>query len=132
MNNPRPGLNSTAEYTTSGLPWLTSSIVSVTPQRIDFHKVTRALTIRNLTGPGDLNVGFTAVGVSGSNKFSIPVGDSERFEFRTKVLWLQSSAGTVSYSLAAELTLIDASQMPLLTGSTTHDNDPGSGWNNIG
>ncbi len=130
LNTPKSGFHLTSEYQTAGLPFVTSSVALTTPSRIDFPKVTRAFTVRNLAGGGNLCVGFTAAGVTGSNRFEIPISGSERFELRIRTLFLQSTVGNVNFSLMAEETLIDRDQMPTLTGS--NDGSPGALWQGIG
>lgn len=118
-NNPEGGFGSAAEYQSSGLPWVTSSVGSSTPQRWQFPKVTRCVTIRNTTtSPGAyVQVGFTQNGVQGTNRFSIPAGQQELFEVRCKEIWISAISGSAEYSIFAALTTIPARGMPLLTGS---------------
>lgn len=132
LNNPKVGLHATPEYQASGLPFVTGSSVTTSSVRIDFPKVTRAITVRNLSNSPFLYIGFTANGVTGSNRYSIPAGEAERFEIRCKNIFLMSDTGTVNYCLIGELTLIDADQMPTLTGSTVIDTNGGSGWLGVG
>lgn len=131
LNNPKAGAHSANDYQVVGLPWVTGSTATTTPQQLSFPKVTRAITVRNNDNSNLLYIGFTQNGVTGSNRFAIPSGDSDRFEVRTKVLWLQSDASTVDYSVLAELTLIDGTMFPILTGSTTGDAD-GNSWKGVG
>lgn len=130
MHNPKPGFHFVSEYQSSGLPFVTSSVATSTAQRIDFPKVTRAITIRNLDGQNGLHVGFTRAGILGSNKFTLSVSSSERFEVRVKNVWLQSGGGNANFSLLGELTLINSEDMPNLTGS--NDGSPGGSWSGIG
>lgn len=132
IGHPKPGLNNVPEYQASGLPFVTSSTVATTPLRVDFTKVTRAITVRNLGSGPILYVGFTSNGVTGSNRFAIPSGSSERFEVRCKNVFLMSEIGNASFSLLGELTLIDTSQMPTLTGSVSGSVDGGSSWTGVG
>lgn len=130
LNTPKSGFHNTPEYQSSGLPFVTSSSVTTAGVRIDFPKVTRAFIVRNLDTTNGLHVGFTANGVTGSNRFTVPAASSERFELRVKTLFLQSTTSTVNFSLLGELTLIDASNMPTLTGSS--DGTAGGSWTAIG
>lgn len=126
-NNPEGGFNSAAEFQSSGLPWVTSSVGGATPQRWSFPKVTRSIIVRNtVTGSGNnLLIGFTQNGVQGSNNFVLPPGTQEVFEVRVKELWVQ---GSTNYSIFAALTTIPSRNMPILTGSLAG----GGGWDGVG
>ena len=115
LNNPRPGFNLTAEYQVSAIPWVTSSNVTGV-KRHDFYKVTKFVVVKNNSGPGTLRVGFTNLGVQGSNYFELAAGESFAGDFRVKTVYLSSSAN-VSYSMLAGVTMIDASMMVEITGS---------------
>ena len=133
MQNTRSGFQNSGEYISAGLPWVTSSLApSSTAIRIDFFKVTRGFTVRNLGPATHLHVGFTQNGVQGGNRYTIPSGSSERFETRAKELWLLGSTGGAQFCVSAELTLIDASMMPTLTGSAQVDANGGSAWQGVG
>jgi len=133
LNNASSGLFNAVEYQAPGFPWLTSSAANTTPSKLNFFKVTRGITVRNL-GATPLHIGFTQLGVTatGSNRYTIPASTSERLEIRTAVLWLQAESGTANYSILAELTLIDAKMMPELTGSTLSGSGQGFGWQGVG
>lgn len=127
-DNPRAGFSSASEFTVSGLPWVTSSVAPAagSPQRFDFPKVTRTITVsnRDSTFGNTLSIAFTRGGIIsgtggiGQQKFILHGGQSETFELRVNRLFLQGENGTPPYSILAGLTAIDANSMPVLTGSS--------------
>jgi hypothetical protein len=135
LNHPGPGIGAVGEYQSSGLPFVTGSTTNTVGKFITFPKVTRAITVRNTDGTGgNIFVGFTENGVrsaTASNRFQIPVSASERFEVRVKEVYIGGSGAATSFSLFAELTLIDAKEMPVLTGSAI-GNPQGVNWPGIG
>lgn len=140
LGNPKGGAGYAAEFQSSALPWVTSSVApSVgSPLRLDFPKVTRFFTVAN-TGANTLSFGFTWAGVANSsNKFILSGSQSATFELRVKSLWLQSESGTTTFSLMAGLTTVDARDWPELTGSSPSgvfgdgSVNPGANWAGIG
>lgn len=132
LGNPAGGLNYGIEFQTSALPFLTTSVapVSGSPVRFDFPKVSRFIAVSNLSTGSTLSFGFTALGVmSSSCKYVLNGGQSVSFELRVAKMWLQGEDGTPPYSMCAGLTNIDASNMPVLTG-TLGNGDPG--WVGVG
>jgi hypothetical protein len=134
LNNPQGGIGYAAEFQSSALPWVTSSIAPAagSPVRFDFPKVTRFIIVsnRDTTATNTISVGFTRAGVvSTSNKYILNGGQSMTFEVRVKELWLQGETGTPPISICAGLTNIDKNAMPLLTG-TLPDGSPG--WTGVG
>lgn len=129
-NNPEAGFGSAAEFQSSGLPWVTSSVGGSSPQRWSFPKVTRCITVRNTTtgSGGYLMIGFTQLGVQGSNNYILPPNTQEQFEVRCKELWIMAAGAPANYSIFAALTTIPERNMPVLTGSM---NGTGS-WIGVG
>lgn len=121
LNNPRSSFGSASEFTVSGLPWVTSSVApTTTAKRFDFAKITKTITVRNLASGSaeQIAVGFTRDGINGTNRFVVPAGSEMVFETRVKSVYLLSlDASSLSFSMYAGLTTIDASEMPHLTGS---------------
>lgn len=130
LDNPKGGLGYAAEFQSSALPWVTSSVApaSGSPYRIDFPKVTRFITVMN-AGDSALSVGFTRNGVLGNNKVILGLSQSICLEVRVKHLFLQGEGGTPNYSICAGLTTIDARDMPHLTGTLP---DGSAGWQGVG
>ena len=121
MNNPKPGFNFTPEYQSSGLPWALSGSVSTTAVCYETSLVTRAVTVANNSPSGNfLLFGFTRNGTQlGTNSFALDGGKSQRFEVRVRDLWFRGQNSTVNFTVLAELTTIERSKMPPLTGSAS-------------
>lgn len=117
--NARSGPNNVAEYQASGLPWVTASVATTTPRRIDFPYVTNQITFK-ATGT-DVRFGFTQNGVNGSNYFTLAASQSLTMDVRTKQLWVMANSGSADFQLFAGLTMIDAKNFPVLTGSAVHN-----------
>ena len=120
LNNPVGGIGYAAEFQSSALPFLTSSIaLQNTSTRIDFPKVTRFICIANHESTGKyLKFGFTKNGVELGNYFLLDGGQqTQNLELRVTSLHLMGSSSAVSFSMLAGLTNIDARQMPILSGS---------------
>jgi hypothetical protein len=126
---PGSGLNNTAEYVASPLPWVSSSVVaSGSVWRIDFPKVTSEIHVHNAT-PADSSVGvaFTLSGALGTNRFLIGtnqtsgnsyVGETFSFRTRVKTLYIVGLTGSSTVSVFAGLTMINPRAFPILTGSS--------------
>lgn len=133
LNNPKSGFNSASEFQMSGLPWVVSGSASSSAVCHQFDKITKSITIKNHEPAGTiLRVGFTQNGidgVGGKYYFGVDGGDVFQVNVRVKEVFLKrDGASDVDYSLFAELTTIDSSMMPVLTGSingTTY-------WNGVG
>lgn len=130
MDNPKTGFGHAAEFQSSALPWVTSSVAPAAasgPVRHDFPKVARFITVSNRDGAANtLSFGFTYNGVKFSNnKFVLGAGQSLTLELRVKSIWVQGETGTPNYSVLAGLTTVDARDMPELTGSV-------GGWTGVG
>jgi hypothetical protein len=120
FNNPYyVGLSNVGSYQVSGMPFATSSIAvptsSATPTQISFPWVTQRIFVSNINTAAPLRVGFSAIGVSGTNYFVIPAATSTTSfptqEFRVKVnsiFLLSNTAIPTSASVFAELTNIDS------------------------
>lgn len=123
LNNPKSGLNTTAEFTMSGLPWVLSGTVSSTTVRYIFPKVTKDILVinNNTTATHRLRVGFTENGVNGvaaANYIIVNGGSNITLGVRVKELYLLRDGDTdISTSVCANLTMIDSTMMPILTGS---------------
>lgn len=122
---PSSGPNNTAEYMASGLPFVSSTISSVTPLKIDFPYVTSELYLKVSGSTGEsIRVGFTQAGIQGNNYFVVDSGASFPFRIRCKTLFIRSNNGTPSYSLMAAMTMVPNRSFPTLTGSAA---DPDTG-----
>ncbi len=123
LNNPVAGYSYAAEFQSSALPWVTSSLAaSGSATRFDFQTATRFITLANLsTAGGVLAFGFTAAGMSdtNSNKFYLSASQQLTIETRVKTLYVMGQNSAVSFSLFAGLTTVLAANTPVVTGSQT-------------
>ena len=133
MNDPKIGYNSVTEFMGSGLPWVITATAGSTVTKHSFDKITKHIKISNLAAPGVyLRVGFTDNGIRavGSNYYyKVNGGETLELDARVKNVFLLRDASTDAlYSIYAELVGIDASMMPILTGSI----DGTTFWNGVG
>lgn len=129
LDNPRGGYGLSAEYQSSALPWVTSSVAPTTPQEIDFNYITRFICVNNTDSASSLSIGFSLNGINGGNRLIIPHGQALTLEWRCAKLWIKGeSGGNPNYSLAVGLTTVPAGQMPILSGS----GPDGSNWQGVG
>lgn len=133
MNEPRIGYNSVTEFMGSGLPWVTSGTAGATATSYKFDKITKRVIITNHESGGKhLRVGFTLNGidgVEGNYFFRVDGGNTFEFDARVKEIYLKrDGANDISFSMYAELVGIDATMMPILTGSI----DGTTFWNGVG
>ena len=134
LNNPSSGFFAASEYMVSPLPWVVTGSTSTTAiNKHTFHKVSKSLTVTNHAAAGTfLRVGFTNNGVNGVGDnyfFKINGGNTINLDVRVSEVFIRAdSSNTISYSLYAGLTTIDAGQMPMLSGSS----GSGTGWEGVG
>jgi len=122
MNDPRIGFNSVTEFMGSGLPWVLSETISNTVVKHSFDKVTKHIKVRNHAADGVyVRLGFTRNGINGVGaNYYYRINGQETLELdaRVKEIFLLRDAATdCAVSLYVELVGIDASMMPILTGS---------------
>jgi hypothetical protein len=136
LGNPQGGAGYAAEFQSSALPWMTSSIAPTAPNpmKINFGMVTRFVALTNLStgsianGP-NLQCAVTYYGAARATNFvTILPGQTLYLEWRITQVFLQSSAGSCSFSLAAGLTTIPLQNYYNLTGSAAD----GTAWPGIG
>jgi hypothetical protein len=127
---PGGGLNNTAEYMTSGLPWVSaSSLSSGSVWQIDFPNVTNHLRI-HLDGGNNASLafGFTRSGSLGSNKnfltATAQTSDTFSEHVRVKTIYIVALTNNVTASVFAGLTTISTKNFPILTGSAPYAFDP--------
>ena len=131
LDNPKIGTSFAAEFSSSALPWVTSSVAPATgsPTRFNFQKVSRFVIVSNLdaTPANSMSIGFTRLGITTSNnKLVIPGGQTVTLELRVKEIYVQGEGGTPNFSILAGLTNVEAGSMGVLTGSG------GTGWSGVG
>jgi hypothetical protein len=135
LNNPQGGLGYAAEFQTSALPYVTSSVV---PQRtsgclrIDFPKISKFIVVKNNESSGKyLRVGFTRNGTLNlpGYFYLLNGGESLDVDVRVTSIYLAGDTSTVSGSILAGLTNIDSRQMMTLSGTLSDGSD---GWVGVG
>lgn len=120
LDYPRAAAGYATEFSTSALPWVTSSVAPPnTPQRIDFPTTTKFITISNVepARSSSISFGFTLNNVvSGTNKFTLKGGDSVTLDDKTTSLFIRSDSSLgQSYTLCAGLTTVDKRYMPVFS-----------------
>ena len=133
MNEPRIGYNSVTEFMGSGLPWVISGTAGTNAVSYKFDKIAKHIIIANHESAGKyLRVGFTLNGINGAEGnyfFRVNGGNTFEFDARIKEIYLKRDGGSdISFCMYAELVGIDASMMPILTGSI----DGTTFWNGVG
>lgn len=115
------GLNHVPAYQVSGQPFATGSIVATNATVVSFPYVTRWVTIVNNSTSAACKVGFSELGIAGTNYFtvgkgvtSIPV-TTERLELKVSEIWLYGSADV---DIIAGLTSIPTSRTTTSNGSS--------------
>lgn len=127
---PSSGLSNTAEYMTSGLPWVSSSVIpSGSTWTIEFPYVTNHLTVHNAaSSASQLAVGFTFSGSRGTNRFLVDssalIDEAFEQDIRVTKIYLTALTNNVTASVFAGLTTIQAKYFPTLTGSAPVAYDP--------
>lgn len=134
FDNPKSGVSNAAEFSCSALPYVTSSTATAagSPVQWRFPKVSRFITVsnRDATAGNSMSFGFTRAGVvSTNNKFVLMGSQMVTLELRVKEIWVQGEGGTPNYSICAGLTNVDASNMPVLSGTLP---DGSAGWTGVG
>ena len=106
------GLNHTPAYQVSGRPFAQAGTNAKNAVKIDFPYVTRWIQVTNTSGQ-DVRVGFSELGISGSNYFTLQSSGSvrgnsstERLELKITQLWLYSPTKTTSIDVVAGLTTV--------------------------
>lgn len=116
VNYPIAHENYVPAYQTSATPFVTASSVTTTDS-VSFPYVSRFFTVQNRSA-FELRVGFTQLGVQGSNYFVVPSGSQVGGEFKVDRLFLSSSTGAaINYVVLAGLTGIKLTQFTTVTGS---------------
>jgi hypothetical protein len=111
---PEVGLNNVGSYQVSGRPFASGNITVNHAMKVDFPMVSQYFEVIN-RGSGSVRVGFSQVGVSGSNYFVVSGsslrqhGHSGTQRLKVSQIWLYAdtpgTAGKVD--VAAGLTCID-------------------------
>lgn len=131
LDNPRGGAGYAAEFQSSALPWMTSSLAPAagSPNLYKFNYVSRFVSLINQS-TGSISMAATYNGITkSSNKVVVPAGQSLTLEWRLTQLFVQSEGGaSAPFTLAAGLTTIRSQDFPLITGSYSD----GTNWAGVG
>jgi len=123
LKNPGMGEFYTPAYQMSGIPFVTSSTVTLGQTReITFDNVSRFIVVKNTGATSTaIAVGFTQNGLktSNSNYFILSGSDSFSAELKTDRLFISGAVGaSTSFSVVAGLTVIPQENMLRVTGSS--------------
>ena len=133
MQWPNPGLGSVGAYQMSGIPYVTASLaipaLGSAPVKVQFPYVVKTLIVKNVSGvTSTLRVGFSALGVTGSNYFILDDTESYNGSLRIEdVFLLSNTAIPVSASIIAELTPIPRGVPSFLSDGTGNNWSGSSG-----
>jgi hypothetical protein len=130
FNHMRPGLFNVGSYQISGKPWITGSngLAPGVEDRIVFPRVARSVTVIN-TDPvlsDDLRVHFNSTSSAGQVINGLHFvqlnnnNDAISFGVKCNEIFISApaaNAGNAAYTVIAELTDIEPSLAPTLTGS---------------
>lgn len=122
LSNPVLGEGYVPAYQVSGVPFVTSSLVTLGSIReINFNSVTKFITVKNTGASSNvIAIGFTQNGLLPANSNFFTLSGSEAFtgELRTSKIFISGSAGaTTPFSLVAGLTNIPIKNFLTVTGS---------------
>jgi len=116
------GINHVGAYQVSGRPYASASINAVNAHIIEFPFVTRWVTLINKSG-NTARVGFSELGVSGSNYFTLEASSSNTgygtmppMEMKISNLWLYSPVKVTDIDVVAGLTSINRNKTSGSTG----------------
>lgn len=131
LKNPKPGVGFVPEYQVSSWPYVTSSQIATSGDKIQiqFPGVTRWIQVHNGDhgGSSQIHFGFTEncfLAVN-SNFYCLHAGESTaRLELKCKEVWITADTNSTPFHLIAGYTSISTDSFPVLTGS--------SGWQGVG
>lgn len=130
LDNPQGGFGYAAEFQSSALPWVTSSLApaKASPVEVDFNYITRFISLTNLDPTNNLFISFTLLGMASSNYATVLPKTTLTLEWRVAKVWIAAASASLGYTLDVGLTTVPARQMPLLTGSFPD----GTNWAGVG
>ena len=101
------GIGNSAAYQVSSIPYATASLAIGTSSvvDVDFPTITKFITVRN-DGANELRIGFSSLGVQGTNYISLASSGSYTGDFKLGNLYLIANGGDTSASVIAGLTSI--------------------------
>ena len=125
------GINNVGSYQVSGIPWITGSSAQAkgAETRWEFPKITKSITVINNSAQ-DIRVHFASTGsdtgasgvMTGSHFVALEaVADSYTFNVKAHEIYITAphanGSDNASFTIVAELTLIDVPSTFVLTGS---------------
>lgn len=128
--NYKPGLGNAASFQVSGIPYVKGGLNASSNPVVEFPSVTSWIMVNN-AGAGDCKVGFSALGVAGTNYITIPSGSlSPRMDLKVTALHLGGTATNVE--VVAGLTYITNEQINNFSISPSGSNWSGSATATVG
>jgi hypothetical protein len=86
------GLSNAGSYQVSGKPFVSGGLDASTATSVNLPSVTRWIYVVNNDASDDCRVGFSELGVEGTNYFTVKAETaSERFEVKVSQVWLSGS-----------------------------------------
>ena len=86
------GLSNAGSYQVSGKPFVSGGLDASTATSVNLPSVTRWIYVVNNHASDDCRVGFSELGVEGTNYFTVKAETaSERFEVKVSQVWLSGS-----------------------------------------
>ncbi len=101
-----PGINNVGSFQVSGRPWAYTAAISNSPSMLSFPEVTRWITVKNTDGSIGMLIGFSQLGLAGTQHFLLAAGQSITMEVKVSQLWVVAASGTPTISVVAGLTNI--------------------------
>ena len=130
----KPGLGLTAAYQVSGKPFVTGGLDCSEASRVEFPSVTSWIAVKNNGTNTPLRLGFSKLGVMGSNYVTIAPqasvtatsnkgADARMYDLKVTEVWL---SGSSDVDVMAGLTYIETSQINNPSVSPSGSNWSGS------
>ena len=121
LNHPRSGGGFVPEFQVAPAPWLTQSAIPVSTTTVGYQFTTIARHFRILNhDSGSINVGFSSLGTTGTNKFLVPTSGTLELDCRFTSLFIKGVTGQ-TYSLFVGLTGIGVEHIAAVTGSNGYN-----------
>ena len=113
-----PGEKNVAEYVVSGIPFVSGSESLTTGvYEITFPTMTQWILVSNESDT-DMKIGFTATGIAANQYYTVQADtQTDKFDVRTKSLFVKPGANAKDYSVMAGLTAIPTGSSGDLTNS---------------
>tara|TARA_R110001592_G_scaffold188358_6_gene433592 strand:+ start:17298 stop:17735 length:438 start_codon:yes stop_codon:yes gene_type:complete len=102
-----PGEKAVSEYQVSGFPFVSGSTSHTSGVfEITFPTMTQWVLVSNESDT-DMRIGFTAVGIAANQYYTVQADtQTDKFDIRTKSLFVKPGAHSKTYSVMAGLTAI--------------------------